>query len=154
MFSDAPGPRSLLHIRKILLGLQNPLHQIRRRRILQIEKSILIGKRARQILHRKAIVSRGNRSVRRKNAFAPHLLDVFAANRSPPGFFRFLTQQFQRQQRRMAFVHVVARQFGISQRAKHAHATDTQQHFLAQPVVGIAAIKAAGQRPVRILVVG
>jgi len=45
----------------------------------------------------------------------------------------------------MAFVHVVAGDVTMSQRAQHAHAADTEDDFLAEPVVQIAAIKIVRQ---------
>jgi hypothetical protein len=43
----------------------------------------------------------------------------------------------------VALVHVVAREIFVSKRAKHAHAADSQQNFLTQPVIGIAAVESA-----------
>ena len=102
MFSDAPARAASCKSGISLFRLQNVFHQIGGRRILQIEKSVLIRENARQIFHRETIVSRGHRRVRRENALAADLLDVFAANRSAPGLLRFFSEQFQREQRRVA----------------------------------------------------
>jgi len=48
----------------------------------------------------------------------------------------------------MPFIHVIAGKLVVSQRAKHAHAADAQQHFLTKAVIGIAAIKTAGEAAV------
>src|SRR5271165_5020950 len=45
----------------------------------------------------------------------------------------------------MALIHVVAGEIFITKRAEHAHAADSQQNFLAQPVIRVAAIKSAGE---------
>ena len=45
----------------------------------------------------------------------------------------------------MPLVHVIARKIFVPKRAQYAHAADSQQNFLAQPVIRIAAIKSAGE---------
>src|SRR5271167_261186 len=45
----------------------------------------------------------------------------------------------------MALVHVIAREIFITKCAKHAHPADSQQDFLAQTVVRIAAIESASE---------
>src|SRR5580704_3144387 len=45
----------------------------------------------------------------------------------------------------MALIHMKAREVFVSERAKHAHAADPKQNFLAQTIVRIAAVQAAGE---------
>ena len=52
--------------------------------------------------------------------------------------------QRQRQQRRVAFVHVV-HIHPVAQRVGHAHAAHAQHDLLLQAVVGVAAIEVIGQ---------
>jgi len=47
---------------------------------------------------------------------------------------------------------VVAADARVAQRAKHAHAADAEDHFLAQPVKRVPAIEAPGQAAVEIAV--
>ena len=86
-----------------------------------------------------------NRRVRGEHALIANSFDVLAAYGSAPSLLRFFPKQLQRQQRRMPFIHVVARQVGVAQGIEHAHAADPQQHFLPQPVVRIATIQCASQ---------
>ena len=58
----------------------------------------------------------------------------------PAGAPRFFVQELKRKQTRMALVHMVACNLGLSQGPQHAHATDTENNFLAQPVMQIAAV--------------
>ncbi len=50
----------------------------------------------------------------------------------------------------MPFIHVIASEIAITQRPENAHASESQQHFLLQPVIGIPAIECAGQCAVRL----
>ena len=45
----------------------------------------------------------------------------------------------------MAFIHVVAAEVFVAECAQHPHTADSEQHFLAQTIVWIAAIQRAGQ---------
>ncbi len=65
-----------------------------------------------------------------------------------PRFLGFFAQKLEREHRGVAFVHVVASQVGVAERAQHTHAADSQQNFLAQPIVGVAAVQRAGQRAI------
>ena len=56
-----------------------------------------------------------------------------------------LIQQFQGEQAGMPLIHMKAGEVRIAERPQHAHPTDPQQHFLAQPVVGITAVQRIGQ---------
>ena len=57
--------------------------------------------------HRKLIVSGGHRRVRREDTFFAHRLNVVAIRRCLPGRAGFLIQELQREQTRVAFVHVI-----------------------------------------------
>ncbi len=54
----------------------------------------------------------------------------------------------------MAFVHVIARNVVVTERAKYAHTADAEQNFLAKTIVGIATVKAAGEIAVALFVRG
>ena len=90
--------------------------------------------------------------MRGKHALAADFFDIFSANRFSASLFRFFAQQVQRQQGRVALVHVVSRQICVSQRAQHPHSTDAEQHLLAQTVIGITAIKAPRKIAVALVV--
>ena len=117
--------RGFLQIQKILLCLQNALHQIRRRGILQIEKPGLPGKHSRKVFHRKTIVPGRHWSVGREDAFTADLFDVLATDGFPSRLGSFFVEQLQRKQRGVAFVHVVAREVVVAQRVENAHASDS-----------------------------
>ncbi len=84
---------------------------------------------------RELIVTGGHRRVRRKHAFFSDRLDIIAVRRRPSGALSLFIQQLERKQARVAFVHVVAGDVAMSQCAQHAHAADTEDDFLAEPVV-------------------
>src|SRR4029077_19567276 len=73
-------PRGLLQIRKSLFRLQHSLQESRGGRICQIEKTTLVWKYSRQILHWEAVMTRWHRRMCCEYAFVAHLLDIFPAN--------------------------------------------------------------------------
>ena len=137
--------RRFLQARKILPCLQDPFHQIGGRSVFQVQELRPIRKGARQIFHRKAVVTRGNRRVRGENALAANFLDVLSTDGRAPGFLGLFAEELQGEKRRVALVHVVARELVVAQRAQHAHSPDAQQYFLTKAIVGIASIKCAGE---------
>ena len=86
------------------------------------------------------IVARGHRRVRGEHALR--------GDRLEPGLEaeargQLLAQQLERQERRMAFVHVPdgGRE---AERAQRAHAADAEHHFLRDAVRLVAAVEAEG----------
>ena len=86
--------RGFLQAGDVLLRLQNSLHQVRSGGVTQVEKVHLLGKHARQVFHRKPVMSGRNGRMRGENAFAADVLNILAADRSAPRLLRLLTQQF------------------------------------------------------------
>ena len=66
-------------------------------------------------------------------------------NTGPPRFLRFLLQQRQSQQARMAFIHVEAFDRIMAQCAKHPQPADAKYDLLAKAIIGVAAIQSARQ---------
>ena len=89
-----------------------------------------------------------HRRMRREHAFFAHGLNVIAVRHLPPGALSLFIQQLQRKQTRMAFVHMVAGDLLMTEGAQHAHAADAENHFLAEPVMAIAAVEIVRQRPI------
>jgi hypothetical protein len=137
--------RRFLQIRIVLLSLQRALHELGHGSVLEIEKFALLRKNTREVFNRKTIMAGRHRRVCGEHALGADFFDVFAIDRGAARLYGFLAEQFQREECGVALVHVVAREIFISERAKHAHATDSQKNFLAQPVVGIAAIESASE---------
>ena len=75
-----------------------------------------------------------------EDALAPDLFNVFAADGFASGLCSFFIEQLQREQSRVAFVHVVAGEVVVAEGAENTHASDPQDDLLAQTVVRIAAI--------------
>ncbi len=92
-------------------------------------------------LRREAVVAGLHRRVRGENAFRLgqrlRLGEGFAGG-------HFFADQFQREKRRVAFVHVERGRLD-AQRAQQPHAADAQQNFLHDARGAVAAINAAGQ---------
>ncbi len=85
-----------------------------------------------------------NRGVGGEDALIPHLLDVGFRGRAQRSAAQLALQQAQRQQRRVALVHVV-HIHSLPQRLGHAHPAHAQHNLLLQPVVAVAAIQVIGQ---------
>ena len=140
-----PAARRFLQVQKILFRLQNTFHQIRRGSVLQIEEPSLARKHAREIFHRKTVVPRGHRSMGGEDALAADPFNVLAADGFASLFCGFFVEQLQREQRRVAFVHVVAGEVVVAKGVENADASDSQDDFLAQTVVRIAAVQTASE---------
>lgn len=97
---------------------------------------------------RKVIMSRSHRCVRCENAFLPDSLNVLTIGRPPAATSGLLVKQFQREQTRMAFVHVVALDLLVSQGTQYAYPANAEDDFLIQPIVLIAAVEIMGQRSI------
>ena len=78
-----------------------------------------------------------------EDALAADLFNVLAADGFASLFCGFFVEQLQREQRRVAFVHVVAGQVVVAKGAENADASDSQDDFLAQTVVRIAGVQTA-----------
>ena len=79
-----------------------------------------------------------------KTHLLPHLLDVGFGGRAQRSAAQLALQQRQRQQRRVALVHVVD-VYAVAERVGHAHAAHAQHDLLLQAVVGVAAVQVIGQ---------
>ncbi len=92
----------------------------------------------------KAVVSRFDRRMRRKQAAASHDFYVrFHRNRILAKTHLFLEER-QREECGMTFVHVIAVQVFQSNMAEQTNAPDAQQNFLTDPVVLVAAVELHG----------
>ena len=81
-------------------------------------------------------MARRHRRVGGKHAFAAHFLHVVAREgASCPRLLRLFIEQFDRQQARVAFVHVEAVDVAVAQRPQHPHAADAENDFLTQTIV-------------------
>src|SRR5450432_3048448 len=92
--------------------------------------------------------------MRSENALAANFFDVVGANGGAAGSSSFGFEKFEGQEGGVAFVHVITRQRIVAEGAKHAHATDTQNYFLTQAIVRIAAVEAASERAIHVGVGG
>ena len=83
----------------------------------------------------------------------PHLRDVGFGRRAQRAAAQLALEQRQRQQRRVAFIHVVD-VYPQAQSIGHAHAAHAQHDLLLQAVVGVAAVQVVGQAaiPARVAV--
>jgi hypothetical protein len=97
---------------------------------------------------RKLIMPGGNRGMGGKHAVLTDDLDVVVSEGRPTRASGLLIEQFQGEQAGMPLIHMPAGEGRIAERPQHAHPPDPQQHFLAQPVVGITAVQHTGQRAV------
>ena len=88
-----------------------------------------------------AVVARLDRRVRGENTFRPSLILGLGEFFSGGNFF---TDEFKRQKRGVALVHVERGRFD-AERAQQAHAADAEQHFLHDARGAVAAIDAQGQ---------
>ena len=91
-----------------------------------------------------AVVPGRNRCVGGEDALLAYLLDVGLRGRAQRSAAQLPLQQRQRQQRRVALVHVVD-VYLVAQRVRHAHSAHAQHNLLLQAVVGVAAIEVIGQ---------
>ena len=107
----------------------------------------IAAQNANRLLGREAVVAGRNRRVRGEHALPPHLLDVRLGGAAQRAAAQLALEQRQRQQRRVAFVHVVD-VYMQAQRMRHAHAAHAQHDLLLQPVVGVAAVQVIGQAAV------
>jgi len=75
-------------------------------------------------------------------------LHIVVGEGGPTGALGLLVQQFQGQQAGMPLIQMKAGEGCIAERPQHTYPTDPEQDFLAQPIMGIAAIQDIGQRAV------
>ena len=107
----------------------------------------IAAQNADRLLGREAVVPGRHRRVRGEHALAPHLLDVGLGGPVLRPAAQLAFEQRQRQQRRVAFVHVV-HVYAQAQRMGHAHAAHAQHDLLLQPVIRVAAVEVVGQSAV------
>ena len=105
------------------------------------------------LLGGEAVVAGRNRRVRGEDALLAHLLDVGFSGRAQRSAAQLALKQRQRQQRRVAFVHVVD-VYPVAERMGHARAAHAEHNLLLQAVVGVAAVEVIGQAaiPARVAV--
>ncbi len=95
------------------------------------------------------VVAGGDRGVRREDAPAPHAL---ARRRQRRSLADLLAQQLEREEGRVALVHVVDRRVD-AERAQRAHPADPERQLLHHAGVLIPAVEMAGDPAVALLVV-
>ena len=96
------------------------------------------------LLGGEAIVAGRNRRVGGEDALPAHLGEVGLRGRAQRSTALLALQQSQRQQRRVAFVHVIYIHT-VAQRVGHARATHAQHNLLLQAVVAVPAVEMIGQ---------
>src|SRR2546430_1159970 len=126
MLRDAPPRAPSLRARKIFSPSQGRLLQNAPVASLQKKKIPFPRKYAREEFHRKAVMPGGNGRVRGEDTLVPDFINVLATNGVASGSLRFFAKQFKSQQRRVPFIHVVARQVVVAESAQHAHAADAE----------------------------
>ena len=115
-------------------------------------REVAAPQNAPDMIQRKPVVTRRDRSVRGEDALrlnCLHVIVVESISVKPASAF---IEQFQSQQRRMTLVHVKAADVVITERPEHPNPADAENNFLTQPVVRIAAVKDVRERaiPLRI----
>ena len=96
------------------------------------------------LLGGEAVVAGRNRRVGGEDALPAHLLHVGFSGRAQRSAAQLALQQRQRQQRRVALVHVVDI-YPVAERVGHARAAHAQHNLLLQAVVGVAAVEVIGE---------
>ena len=87
-------------------------------------------------------VMRGwNRSMRRENATPAHRVQVRMVDFVSAVGARMFVEQFEHEQARMTFVHVVTLDPSVAKEMQHPHATDSKDNFLANAVVLVTTVK-------------
>lgn len=109
---------------------------------------------ARHQLHRKLVVPRRHRCVRREDAELPHGFDILVRDGSAASAPRGLVEQLQREEARVAFIHVKAVELPKAKPAQHPRAADAEDRLLAQPISGIATVEMIRKRAVVVGIAG
>jgi hypothetical protein len=135
-------------------NLQDALHERRGDRVRKVQKVRLVRKHSGEELHGKTVVASRYGRMRGENAHAADFFDVFTADAFAASRAGLFGKQLRGEQGGVAFVHVEAVQLVVSQRAQNANAADAEQNFLAQAVVGITTVQAAGERAVYVGIAG
>ena len=109
--------RRFLQIRIILLGAQDALDEVSRRGVLEVEKLDLLGEDASEVFDGEPVMPCRDRGVGGEHAHASNFFYVLTVNTSSSRFGGLGSEQFQREERGVAFVHVISRQVCIAQSA-------------------------------------
>ena len=96
------------------------------------------------LLHAEAVVPRGHRGMGGKDALRTNLGNIGLGGSRLRSAAQFALQQRQREQRGMAFVHVVDVD-GMAKSAGHADAAHAENDFLLQPIIRVASVEVVGQ---------
>src|SRR5947209_20319337 len=89
-----------------------------------------------------------HRRVRRENAKPPDTIHVELLDAPCKALRQAAFQKAQRQQRRMAFIHVVALDIGVAELAQDLKPAEAQHNFLRQAVAVVATIQRVSQSTV------
>lgn len=98
--------------------------------------------------HGQAVVACCHRRVCGKDALPSDRFDVLSVECFATCQLRVLVEQCHRQQTGVALVHVKPRDALIAERSQHPHSPDAKNHFLAKPVVAVAAVERISQCPI------
>ena len=96
-------------------------------------------------IHGKLVVPGRNRGVGGEDAPLPDRLQVVAVSDGAFLESEMLLEQLHREQARVALVHVKALHGVVTERPQQAHATDSEQRLLAEPVAIVATVETVGQ---------
>ena len=99
-------------------------------------------------LQGKLVLTRRHGRMGGKDALLSHCLYVGLDDGFPAILLSLLIQQLDRQETGVPFVHMKPPDLVVAQGAEHLHPADTENHFLAKPVVLIAPVKIVGQSSV------
>src|SRR5213078_1155744 len=94
---------------------------------------------------RELVMSGGYGGMRGEYAQRLDRLHDLARDRLLAALARFFVRELQREQGRVALVHVKAPDVAVTERTQHAHAADAEDHFLTKTVTRIAAVEVVGQ---------
>src|SRR5436305_6672227 len=89
-----------------------------------------------------------HRRVRCENAKPPDTVNIELLNAPSKALRQAAFQKAQRQQRRMAFIHVVALDIGVAELAQDLKPAEAQHNFLRQAVAVVATIQRISQSAV------
>ncbi len=128
------GQRHVSHVEHSVVAAAHALQQVGD---FRTENSV-------GLLHRKAVMSGGHRGVGGKYTTAADRLRIPLVNRPVQVAAQLEFHQTDGQKRGVTFIHVVNGHVVI-QGFEHAHATDSQNGFLAQAIVRIPTVEVIGE---------
>src|SRR6202171_1036303 len=145
MLMDAPFRAASCKLEKLRSACSTRFNKSAEEASCKLRNPSWLGKRRVMSFLWEFIVTRRHWGVGGEYTLAANFRDVLTLNGGAACFGGFLIEKFEGEESGVAFVHVVPGEFGVAQSIKHSYAADAQNHFLTQAIVGIAAVKRAGQ---------